>query len=320
MTVTTSPQALRVHAISSGADDVLIFDLRSPSKAQLWPFQPGAHINLHLPEGIVRSYSLLNDVRERHRYVLAIKRESAGRGGSAWMHDQARVGALVPVSGPANDFALFEAAAHSVLVAGGIGITPLWCMAQHLAARGSSWELHYRAQRRAAAALLDELDRPGFREHVHLSFSDERETGRPDLGALVAAAPAGTHFYCCGPHQMIDAFRDACRKVPPDRVHAEHFAALQAPATEGGYRVRLSRSDRVLPVPSGQSILTTLKAHGLQAPSACQQGVCGECEVKVLAGTPDHRDLVLTPQERASNRTMMICCSGSLTPELTLDL
>jgi vanillate O-demethylase ferredoxin subunit len=119
---------------------------------------------------------------------------------------------------------------------------------------------------------------------------------------------------------MIDAFRDACRKVPPDRVHAEHFAALQAPATEGGYRVRLSRSDRVLPVPSGQSILTTLKAHGLQAPSACQQGVCGECEVKVLAGTPDHRDLVLTPQERASNRTMMICCSGSLTPELTLDL
>lgn len=119
---------------------------------------------------------------------------------------------------------------------------------------------------------------------------------------------------------MIDAFLEACRTVPQDRVHAEHFAALQAPAIEGGYQMRLARSDRVLPVPPGQSILATLQAHGLQAPSACQQGVCGECEVKVLAGTPDHRDLVLTPQERESNRTMMICCSGSLTPELTLDL
>ena len=320
MTVSSSPQALRIHAISTAADDVFIFDLRSSSKSELSPFEPGAHINLHLPEGIVRSYSLLNDARERHRYVLAIKREPAGRGGSAWMHDQARVGGSIPVSGPTNDFALVETAAHSVLVAGGIGITPLWCMAQQLAARGRSWELHYRAQRRASAALLDELDRPGFREHVHLSFSDECQTGRPDLSALVGGAPQGTHFYCCGPNPMIDAFRGACRDVPPDRVHAEHFAAAQAPATEGGYMVRLARSDRVLPVLPGQSILATLKANGLQALSACQQGVCGECEVKVLAGTPDHRDLVLTPQERESGRTMMICCSGSLSPELTLDL
>lgn len=315
-----SPQALRVHAISTAADDILTFELRSPAKAELAPFEPGAHINLHLPEGVVRSYSLLNDARERHRYVLAIKREAASRGGSAWMHDEARVGGLIPVSGPTNDFALVETAPHSMLVAGGIGITPLWCMAQRLEASGQPWTLHYRAKSRGSAALLDELAKPGFREHVHLSFTDEPETPRLDLEALVRTAPPGAHFYCCGPNAMIEAFDHACRDLPPDHVHAEHFAAVEAPATEGGYSVLLARSGRVLQVLAGQTILATLKAHGVEAPSACQQGVCGECEVKVLAGTPDHRDLVLTPQERASGRTMMICCSGSLSPELTLDL
>ena len=320
MTVSSSLLALRVHAISMAADDVLAFDLRSPVQAELPPFEPGAHVDLHLPDGVVRSYSLLNDARERHRYLLAIKREPAGRGGSAWLHDQARVGGPMAVSEPKNHFALVDAAPHSVLVAGGIGITPLWCMAQRLQAERRSWTLHYRAKSRASAALLHRLGQPGFRERVHLSFSDEPGTPRLDLAALVRAAPPGAHFYCCGPNPMIDAFEQACHDLPPDHVHAEHFAATEAPATEGGYTIRLARSGRVLPVMAGQSILATLKANGLQAPSACQQGVCGECETKVLAGTPDHRDLVLTPQERAAGRSMMICCSGSLSPELTLDL
>jgi len=311
---------LRVHAISTAADDVFAFDLRSPDKALLAPFEPGAHIRLHLSDGIVRSYSLLNDSRERHRYVVAIKREAASRGGSAWMHEQARVGGVISVSGPTHGFALAASASHSVFVAGGIGITPLWCMVQRLAVAGQPWTLHYRAKRRSSAALLDELAQPGIREHVHLSFSDEPDTPRLDLQALVEAAPPGAHFYCCGPNAMIDAFEQACRDVQEERVHVERFAASEAPATDGGFNVRLARRGVVLPVLAGQTILATLKAHGLQAPSACQQGVCGECEVAVLAGTPDHRDLVLSPQEREAGQSMMICCSGSLTPELTLDL
>lgn len=311
---------LRVHAISFGAEDVLVFDLRSATKADLPPFEPGAHINLHLDHGVVRSYSLLNDSRERHRYVLAIKREEASRGGSAWMHGQARVGMPIQVSGPTNAFGLDGRARHSVLIAGGIGITPLWCMAQSLQASGRSWELHYRAKRRGGAALLDELSQPAWKDRVRLGFSDDTDGPRLDLDALIRSAPEGSHFYCCGPTAMIDAFEQACRKLPPERVHAERFSAAEAPATEGGYAVRLARSGRVLSVLPGHTILATLTASGLKATSACQQGVCGECEVKVLAGTPDHRDLVLSPAERSAGQTMMICCSGSLTPELTLDL
>ncbi|WP_036030100.1 PDR/VanB family oxidoreductase, partial [Bradyrhizobium yuanmingense] len=244
----------------------------------------------------------------------------ASRGGSKWMHELARVGAEIEVCGPENHFALVEDAPHSVLIAGGIGITPLFCMAQRLQAIGRSWELHYRCSRRDSAALLEELGRPGFRERVRLSFSEDAGTPRLDIAAVVAAAPQGTHFYCCGPNAMIESFEQACAAIPAECVHKEHFSAIEAPATDGGYTVRLARSGRVLPVVAGNTILSTLSAHGVKTRSSCEQGVCGECEVQVLAGTPDHRDMVLSPEERASGRTMMICCSGSLTPELTLDL
>lgn len=311
---------LRIQSISFGAEEVLVFDLRSASGMELPRFDPGAHIDLFLPGDVVRSYSLLNDPRERHRYLIAIKREAASRGGSKWMHELAHVGAKIEVCGPKNDFALVEDAPHSVLVAGGIGITPLFCMAQRLQAIGRSWELHYRCRRRDSAALVEELTRPGLRERVRLSFSEAAGTPRLDIASVVAAAPQGTHFYCCGPNAMIESFEQACGAIPAECVHTEHFGAIDAPATDGGYTVRLARSGRVLPVLAGNTILSTLVAHGVETTSSCQQGVCGECEVKVLAGTPDHRDLVLTPEERASCRTMMICCSGSLTPELTLDL
>lgn len=313
-------QTLRIFSITIAAEDVLTFDLRSPVKADLPPFEPGAHINLHLPDGVVRSYSLLNDARERHRYVVAIKRELASRGGSAWMHDKARVAADIAVSGPSNSFALAPDAAHSVFLAGGIGITPLWSMAQWLSAQGKPWTLHYRAQSRSSAALLDELAHNRHAENVHLSFSDEPTTTRLDIKKVVACAPVGSHFYCCGPAAMIRAFEEACVDVEETRVHAEHFSALEAPATQGGFKVRLAKSGCVLDVRPGQTILAALKANGLTATSACQQGVCGECEVRVLGGAPDHRDLVLTATERAEGRSMMICCSGSLSPELELDL
>lgn len=312
-----APVPLRIHAIAYGADDVLLFDLRAPANGGLPPFEAGAHIDLRLPRGLIRSYSLLNDPVERHRYVIGVKREPDSRGGSAWLHGEARVGALIEVDGPSNHFALDESAPHAVFIAGGIGITPLWSMVQRLQRLGTPWTLHYRARSRGSAALLHEL--AGHAGCVHLSFSDE---GAPslNLAAVVAAAPEGAHFYCCGPAPMLEAFEAACAGLDPARVHLEYFAAKEAPATEGGFVVRLARSGRTIPVAAGSTILDALQAQGVPVPSSCQQGVCGVCETAVLSGTPDHRDLVLSEQERAAGRTMMICCSGSKTPELTLDV
>lgn len=311
------PVPLRIHAISYGADDVLLFDLRRPVPAALPAFDAGAHIDLLLPRGITRSYSLLNDPAEHHRYVIGVKREPDSRGGSAWLHAEARVGALLDVAGPRNSFALDESAPHSIFIAGGIGITPLWSMVQRLQRLGKPWTLHYRARRRAGAALLDELAAHGDR--VHLSFS---EAGDPplDLQQIVRDAPEGAHAYCCGPVSMLEAFETACDGLTPERVHLEYFAAKDAPATEGGFTVNLARSGRTIPILVGSTILETLQTHGVAVPSSCQQGVCGICETTVLSGVPDHRDLVLTDQERATGKTMMICCSGSKTAELTLDL
>lgn len=315
-----STLATRIHAISFGAEGVLLFELRSPTRAFLPAFEPGAHVDVLMPGDIRRSYSLLNDARERHRYVIGIKREETSRGGSAWMHDHARTGALLAVSGPSNQFALSPDAPYSVFVAGGIGITPLWSMVQHLQATHRPWQLHYRGRSKSTSPLLDELADPHVAPHVALSFSDDLTSTRLDLDAVVRQAPDGAHFYCCGPTSMMQAFQAACASIDPSRVHLEHFAAAEAPATGGGFVVKLAKSGREIPIAQGQTILETLKACGIQMPSSCQQGVCGECEVNVLAGRPDHRDLVLSAAERAAGTTMMICCSGALTSSLTLDI
>ena len=311
---------LCLHSITRGADGVLLFELRSPTRESLPGFEPGSHVDLHLPDGLVRSYSLMNDAGDRQRYVLGIKREEPSRGGSSWMHETARVGDLIYVARPRNHFSLLEAAPHSILIAGGIGITPLWCMVQRLQTLGRSWELHYRARRRAAAPLLEELTAPAYRERVHLSFSEDAPASRLDLPRVVGNGAPGSHFYCCGPVAMIESFQDACDAVEPERVHFEYFAAKEAPATAGGFTVRLARSGRDITVAPGQTVLDCLRACGIQMASSCQQGVCGACETAVVSGSPDHRDLVLTDSEKAEGRTMMVCCSGSLSEVLVLDI
>lgn len=312
--------AVRVHAISYGTPNVNFFDLRPLHGSSLPSFSAGAHIDVHMQVGMVRSYSLANHPGERHRYLLGIKREEEGRGGSQWMHEAAHVGKVLEVSQPKNHFPLVETAKHTVLIAGGIGITPIWCMAQRLMEIGASWELHYRARSRPAAPLLEELGRDPVRSHVHLSFTDDPLAGALDLTSIVSNATEGSHFYCCGPTKMVDAFENACSAIPADRVHFEYFASREAPATEGGFTVRLARSGREFVVEPGRTILECLQGHGVVVPYSCQQGVCGECETGVLAGTPDHRDLVLSDAEKASGKTIMVCCSGARTSSLVLDL
>lgn len=311
--------ALHIHAISYAAEGILLFDLRAPRGAELPPFTAGAHVDVHLEAGMVRSYSLVNSAHERHRYVIGVKRDPASRGGSAWMHGAARVGQTVDVSAPRNNFALQEQAAFSVFLAGGIGITPLWSMIQRLERLQRPWALHYGNADAASAAFLDALQAPERKAHVHLAFS-EAGTPRMDLGAIVRAAPAGSHFYCCGPAGMLDAFELACSGLDPSRVHLERFRAPDPAADGDAFIVRLARTGITVAVPPGLSILEALEARGVNVPFSCREGVCGACETRVLAGTPEHRDQLLSQAERATGTSMMVCCSRASSSELVLDL
>lgn len=316
---------LRVRALTWEAEDVLGIELVAEDpRASLPAFAAGAHLDLHLPGGLVRSYSLLNDAGERHRYCLAVHLDRAGRGGSRWIHERLRPGELLWAAAPRNNFPLVEDAQASVFIAGGIGITPILSMLRRLASLQRPWELHYSARTRDRAAYVDDIrELARATGNVAEIRFDHEPGGRPlDLQSLLGAMTASTHVYCCGPLGMLEAFARAADAVGIDaaRRHVEYFASQEAAATGGGFTVHLARSRKVVPVQAGQTVLDALIAVGAEPPYSCRQGICGTCEVAVLDGTPDHRDLVLTPDEKAGNKRMMVCCSGSKTPTLTLDL
>jgi vanillate O-demethylase ferredoxin subunit len=232
-----------------------------------------------------------------------------------------RPGQRLFISPPVNNFALVEDAKLSVLIAGGIGITPILCMVQRLESRGGDWQLHYSARTREMAAFLEPLQ--ALREQgrsVVINFDFEPGGQVLNIAGIVDAAPADAHLYCCGPTPMLDAFEQAARNRAPGTVHVEYFSAKEAPARAGGFTVVLAKSNRSIFVEEGRTILETLLDEGVDPPHSCMEGVCGTCETRVLEGTPDHRDMILTDQEKAASRTMMICCSGAKTPKLVLDL
>lgn len=294
----------------------------STSTAPFPDFTPGAHIDLHLPSGLVRSYSLVNTPGEPNRYVLGILADPKSRGGSRFIHDNFRVGMTLDISAPRNHFALDESAEHTVLVAGGIGITPILCMFRRLRATGRNVKLLYCARSTAQAAFVEEIEAIGGEVTYHF---DEANGGKPaSLASFLEGQPAGTHAYCCGPGVMLDAFEAACAQAGIANVHIERFAAAPdapAPATaETGYTVTLAKTGRDISVPPGATLLDTLLAAGIDAEHSCMEGVCGACETRVLEGCPDHRDSVLSASERAGNKVMMICVSGCKGERLTLDL
>ncbi|AZY51551.1 PDR/VanB family oxidoreductase [Bordetella avium] len=308
---------LRVQAIRYAARDIHLVELVHPDGAELPAATPGAHIDLYLGQGLVRSYSLVEPGAHPRSYLLGVKREAASRGGSRYVHEQLRVGTTLTVSAPRNHFPLAEHARHSILIAGGIGITPIWCMAQQLEAVGASWELWYSARTRADAAFLDRFE-PLFAK-VHLHFDDEQGCFL-DLGAVVRGAAEDTHLYCCGPTPMLDAYEAAAAQRDPRTVHLERFGAKAAASLEGGFVVALARSGKEMAVPEGASILKVLLDNGVPVDFSCQEGICGCCEVAVLEGEVDHRDAVLSESERAQGKTMMVCCSGAKSARLVLDL
>ena len=290
---------------------------RGRTAACLPAAEPGAHIDLHLANGMVRQYSLTRPDPAPTQYILGIKRDAASRGGSKYIFDQLKVGTILKVSAPLNHFALDPTAAHSVLIAGGIGITPIWAMVQALQAAGRSWELYFSCRSRGDMAFFDVLR--GM-THARLHFDDEANGAFLDIAAIAAGAPKGAHFYCCGPTPMLKAFEDAMQGRPPEQVHVEYFTPKEQPNLAGGYVVVLTRSGREFQIPPGKSILTVLRDAGIDVPYSCEEGICGSCETTVISGSPDHRDSIMTERERARSKTMMICCSGSKGERLVLDL
>ncbi len=310
--------SVRVQAMRFEAQGIVSVELMLPDGAALPAFAAGSHIDLHLGNGVVRSYSLLNSPQEQHRYVVGVLNDRNSRGGSRYVHDTLRVGAMLTISAPRNNFPVDEGAAHSVLIAGGIGITPISCMLNHLRSQGKSAELLYCARSRAEAAFADALlQQPG----VHSHFDAEQGTP-PDLRAFLAAKPKDAHFYCCGPTPMLNAFEAICAELDLPHVHIERFAAAENVAAVQGddYVAELARSKKSITVPAGKSLLDALLDAGLAVDHSCREGVCGACETKVLEGEPEHRDGVLSKSEKAANKSMMVCVSGCKGRRLVLDL
>lgn len=314
--------AVKVQSVSWEAQGILSYELRPFAGRELPPFSAGAHVDLLLPSGLTRSYSLVNPQEERHRYVIAVNRDPASRGGSRFIHDSLKPGDTLTLAAPRNNFPLVEDAAHSLFIAGGIGITPLWCMIQRLESLGRAWELYYCSRTRKSAAFLEQMKALGGRVNTDLHFNFDQEPGGRmlDIAAVVAATPPDTHLYCCGPIPMLEGFEKATADRPPGYVHTEYFSAKEAPASGGGFTVELARSGLSFEVPRGKTILDALIDQGVDMPYSCMEGVCGTCEARVIEGIPDHRDLVLSREEKAANRSIMICCSGSRSPKLVLDL
>lgn len=308
---------VRLIAIRYAARDTHLFEFASINGEVLPAAEPGAHVDIHLPNGIVRSYSLTTPEPEPRSYTVGIKRDAQSRGGSKYLFDAMKVGATLKISEPRNNFELVENAGHVVLIAGGIGITPIWSMTQRLASLGRSFELHYSCRSRADMAFLDRLQ---CMKEVHLHCDDENGGQFLDLGTIVAASPKPSHFYCCGPIPMLSAFESATKLLPPDQVHVEYFTPREEKSLAGGFVVQLARSGREFAIPPGKSILAVLRAAGLELSYACEEGVCGACETVLISGIPDHRDSVLSATERAANKAIMICCSGCKGDKLVLDL
>ena len=311
------PVKLRIRSVEQVADAVVAVTLESMAGLDLAPWDPGAHVEIVLPSGLVRHYSLCGDPRDRGSYRIAVLREATGRGGSQELHEIARAGAVLEVRPPRNDFAL-EPAAGYLFLAGGIGITPMVPMILHADRAGLPWRLVYGGRTRSHMAFAADLCAlGGVRTHV---LADDAE-GRPDLVAEITSTAPGHLVYACGPGPMLDRVVEVASEVgAADRLRLERFAVAAADTTGEPFEVELARSGRTLPVGEHDTVLGVLQSHGISVPFSCANGYCGTCEAVVLDGEPDHRDTYLTDDEKAESFTTMICVSRCVGPRLVLDL
>jgi len=305
------------------AQDICSFELAAADGQPLPPCEPGAHIDVHLEGGLVRQYSLCPPPGAAGRYLIGVLREPASRGGSVAMHGL-QAGQRLRISAPRNQFPLVAGARRSLLFAGGIGITPLLAMAEHLAGQGADFALHYSTRSAQRTAFAERLRSGPVGGRAQLHHDDGPAAQRLDLDGALGLVQVGTHVYVCGPAGFMEWVLSGARARgwPEAQLHKEYFAAPAAPAgaADGAFEVLLARRGTVFTVPAGRSVIEVLASHGVEVPVSCEQGICGTCLTPVIDGTPDHRDVYLTDAEHARNDCFTPCCSRALSARLVLDL
>lgn len=317
---------LKIHNISCEAKDTLVLELRDDKKDLLPAFSPGSHLEVYLKNGLIRHYSLMNNPTERDRYVIAVSLDTNSKGGSQFIHQKLRVGDVLTVSTPRNNFPLVDAEKYC-FVAGGIGITPLLAMIHWCIAHQKKWRLYYSVRNRQRAAFYENLKdlAQSPMQNVHFHFNDE-QTQLLDLAEIVSTSDTHEQIYCCGPNPLMDALKEASTAIS-ERVHFEWFSAPKIIKTatlmeeeDSSFTVKLASSGQEIIVRSGQSILEAIEETGLEVPFSCRAGICRACECKVLQGEPEHLDLILSDIEKASNESMLICVSRARSKILELDI
>ena len=302
---------LQVRRKQAEADGVCSLELVDPGGAALPPFSPGSHVDVHLPDGLVRQYSLCNPPTDTHHYQIAVLRAPDSRGGSTAVHDTVREGDLLRVGAPRNHFELAPSA-HAVLLGGGIGITPILCMAEHLARAGASFELHYCSRSPSRTAFRERIARSGFAERAAIHFDDGAPDQKLDIARVLAAPAPGKRLYVCGPGGFMDWVIASARSMGWDQghIHREYFAAAPVDTgDDGAFDIRLARTGGCFTVGKEQTVIEVLAAHGHEVETSCEQGVCGTCLTRVLEGEVDHRDLFLSDEEKARHDQFTPCVS-----------
>ena len=313
--------ALCVKNVVMETPEISVYELAAPDGTALPNVTAGSHIMCHLDNRQIRQYSLIDAGGGALSYHIAVLKDPESRGGSRFIHETINTGDTMVVSGPKNDFSLVLGAEKSVLVGGGIGITPMLSMARTLHAEGEAFELHYCAKSPGTAAFISTLNACGFADKVHFHFSQTDEPDRLDVKRLLAAIEPGKHVFCCGPEALMDAVQAATTHWPRGSVHFERFKAGATEAQEDRpFDLYLAKSDKCFHVPAEKTAIDVLTENHYDIDMVCGEGVCGDCLVGVVDGDIEHRDQVLTEDEKSDNDVMTVCCSRAKSEKLTLDL
>lgn len=312
---------VRIVSRHMAAAGVVVLELESVDGSRLPGFDAGAHIDVQVTDGVIRPYSLCSDPNDATGYRLGILLEPESRGGSAGIHESFAAGNIIRISHPQNNFKLEKSAGRTLLIGGGIGITPLISMAYALYNAGQDFELHYCARSRSQAAFVEELCEGAFSDRVHLHFDDEVPAQKLDLQQVIGSVDPVTHVYVCGPGGFMNYVLEGAEAMgwPKSQLHLEYFAA-EADLTGDSFEVIAHKSGVRLAVDPGQTIAEVLMAAGIEVSVSCQQGICGTCLCEVIDGRPDHRDLYQTEEEKEANTHVTLCCSRSLTPTLEVNI
>lgn len=314
-------QDVVVRRAATVADRIKAFELIPADGSPIRAFAPGGHIIVHLPNNISRHYSLTNAPDETDAYRIAVLDELDGRGGSAFMCNQLNEGMTIPVSGPENNFPLEESARRHLLIAGGIGVTPVLAMAKYLHGNGADFEFHYCAKSAEQAAFVDWLKTCDFADRVNFHFDGGDPSKGLDIKGLADAQDDSTHVYFCGPAGLMGAIEKAFSGWDESRVHSESFVGVDATGENAtSFEIEIAGEDKVFTVPADKTILQVLRENGYEIDSVCEEGICGSCIVDVVSGIPEHRDEFLTDEEREENSMLTTCCSRSKSPRLVLEL